>query len=408
MEAQQEQVAGFLQERLAAAKAIPLERRTPDVSAFIETCRLQQEVAEALELPAVPTTTVESSGSEVFSLYVDEGITSPLAWSPRLHSYAHDQLVALSMRGKLFHAGTSLDTVAKATAALLSTVSEKSREEMLGTLTTANAAVAQLQQPAMRRRLKRELAAVQRQVGWQLLSYEQLLALFVKYAGDVSETLVMKLSRTVEAAQRLAASPATTKRAMQAGVLKAFEATTELLSRLEPDRPRFLMYAASALNGVALFTDDKRGPANGRRVELLERALRLAEQQGSDFFAAACGYSLVTTAVFEDDTQQAFRPSVVLGWLQRAGAAHRRCKGVLPSAWTLPLMRHEFLGVEPWLLELQQQGDRWHPRSLASMQGNFAAGYLNPNGVGNVCTGCGRVMVQLRTCGGCKEAKYCR
>ena len=39
----------FLQERLAAAAAIPPERRSADVSAFLESCQLQQEVLEALQ-----------------------------------------------------------------------------------------------------------------------------------------------------------------------------------------------------------------------------------------------------------------------------------------------------------------------------------------------------------------------
>ena len=245
------QVAGFLQERLAVAKALPYERRTPDVSAFIETCRLQQEVADALDLPARLTTQVDPQWTCALALkfaralYVDEG-QQALAWSPRLHEYAHDQIIALSMLGKLFHASTSLDTAAKATAALISTVRGNSREEILGTLTTANQAVAQLQQPAMRRRLKRELAAVQQQEGWQLLSYEQLLTLFVSYVAEVLETLHMELTHTVEVARSVLESPAATKRGMQAEVLKAFKTTTELLPRLEPDRPRFLVQAAKA------------------------------------------------------------------------------------------------------------------------------------------------------------------
>ena len=43
--------AGFLAERLAKASAVPAEQRTADVRAFIETCRLQAELAEELGLP---------------------------------------------------------------------------------------------------------------------------------------------------------------------------------------------------------------------------------------------------------------------------------------------------------------------------------------------------------------------
>lgn len=40
--------SGFLHARLAAAAAIPPERRSADVSVFIEHCQLQQEVLDAL------------------------------------------------------------------------------------------------------------------------------------------------------------------------------------------------------------------------------------------------------------------------------------------------------------------------------------------------------------------------
>ena len=47
------QPAGFLAERLAKASAVPAEQRSADVRAFIETCRLQTELAEELGLPEV-------------------------------------------------------------------------------------------------------------------------------------------------------------------------------------------------------------------------------------------------------------------------------------------------------------------------------------------------------------------
>ena len=44
--------AGFLADRLAKASAVPAEQRSADVRAFIETCQLQAELVEELELPA--------------------------------------------------------------------------------------------------------------------------------------------------------------------------------------------------------------------------------------------------------------------------------------------------------------------------------------------------------------------
>lgn len=51
-------IPGFLRERLKAAAAVPLERRGPDVAAFLETCQLQQELVEALDLPAAAARSV--------------------------------------------------------------------------------------------------------------------------------------------------------------------------------------------------------------------------------------------------------------------------------------------------------------------------------------------------------------
>ena len=45
------QTDGFLEDHLAKASAIPAEQRSADVRAFIETCRLQAELAEELGLP---------------------------------------------------------------------------------------------------------------------------------------------------------------------------------------------------------------------------------------------------------------------------------------------------------------------------------------------------------------------
>ena len=44
---------GFLAERLAKVQAVPAEQRGADVRAFIETCRLQADLAEELGLPEV-------------------------------------------------------------------------------------------------------------------------------------------------------------------------------------------------------------------------------------------------------------------------------------------------------------------------------------------------------------------
>ena len=86
---------------------------------------------------------------------------------------------------------------------------------------------------------------------------------------------------------------------------------------------------------------------------------------------ALAGYQLAHKAiehVNEPDTLAVLvdPPSVVLGWLKQAEAAHRRCKGVLPKLWTYKLDKAWAIAsnVKPWLEQLQQEGDRWRPASL--------------------------------------------
>ena len=103
----------------------------------------------------------------------------------------------------------------------------------------------------------------------------------------------------------------------------------------------------------------------------------------------------------------------MLARLQQAEAAYQRCKGLLPSAWTqlVKRWRDVALLLRPWLLELQQsRGREWVRPSPAVAQKIDAAGNQNrgdPMRHG-ACSGCGLAAAQLRLCGSCKEARYCR
>ena len=110
-------------------------------------------------------------------------------------------------------------------------------------------------------------------------------------------------------------------------------------------------------------------------------------------------------------------PSAVLGWLQQAEAAHRRCKAMLPKHWTIDLdsMKAVAAPAKVSLQHLQQQGDRWRRLTPATQQELHAADQDFQNFSSDdactkqlTCSGCGKLALQLRVCGACREAQYCR
>ena len=98
---------GFLAERLAKATAIPAEQRSADVRAFIETCRLQEEVVEELRMPEVLDAnvlegllsrwSVAAALKLIRSHFVSLG-GSTLKHAPQLHTFA---LTMLHLRTRL-------------------------------------------------------------------------------------------------------------------------------------------------------------------------------------------------------------------------------------------------------------------------------------------------------------------
>lgn len=154
---------------------------------------------------------------------------------------------------------------------------------------------------------------------------------------------------------------------------------------------------------------------------LLLDALRIAEDQGSNFYVACCGYQLVDVvgalAAKYPAVQHVNPPSVVLNWLQQAEAAHRRCKGVLPKQYTFQLDSLKGLAspLKPWLMQLQQEGDhsRWRspPPEIVDNIDNTHADFLRELRESRAapfeCDACGAVVGQLRKCGSCKETQYC-
>ena len=276
----------------------------------------------------------------------------------------------------------------------------------------SNSVVDLMRRPAVRRRLESELAALPH----QLISHEDLLVFFIHYGSRAALFLVLESGAG----------------AISADTMTAIQLAADLLPQLAPNNPRFRYEAAvmakCATSGLPAAV------CRTRHLTMLPAALDVARQQGSDCFIAECGYLLATGIedwVEESSVQRELPPpSAVLGWLQEAKAAHRRCKDVLPMEWTTKINEGKALTApaKAILQRLQQQGDRWRPLTPAVQQGLYATmqtsweeckDLLACSGSGSGpgsdllkqklgCSGCGKFASQLRKCGACKEAQYCR
>ena len=251
--------------------------------------------------------------------------------------------------------------------------------------------------PAVRHRLRSELAALPQ----QLVSYEELLASFIDYGNDVA-LILLKAGDT----------------GAFADIRTAARLASGLLPLLVPDNPRLLYEAAASAKGISP------GPhapaARTRHLTMLPAAFAVARQQGSDFYIAASGYAMANLAddwEAESSVQQGLpAPSTVLGWLQQAEAAHRCCKAVLPKQWTIMLRNFKAMAapVKARLLQMQRHGDRWC-RLAPSTRQELNAAYKvfqearKDYGMKQLmCNGCGNWAPQLRVCGACREVQYCR
>ncbi|GAB4820568.1 hypothetical protein N2152v2_007614 [Parachlorella kessleri] len=199
-------VGHLIEERLAAATAVPPSQRSPEVAAFIECCQLQGELADEL---------------------VDEQRQGK-------HSTRQQQaLAALKF--------TSL--------------------------------VEKMQHPVLAARLRQELQQLQADLPSSLLSYEELLAYLVWLTG-------------VQARDWAGATDAD----IQADIHSAVRAEAEMLPKLVPNNLHLCFAAIRAAEWLA----DHTVPLSHTpiSVRLLKDLMQRAEQQGSDFIVALCGYEL--------------------------------------------------------------------------------------------------------------------
>ena len=158
-------------------------------------------------------------------------------------------------------------------------------------------------------------------------------------------------------------------------------AMVDVLPHLAPEHLQYCFHSTEIAGWYA-------GPAEiyplkqrGQSVRNLRGLLERAQQQGSDFTVAHCGYRLAAfsakygawayscqhIALQQKQDPESLsgtayaRPSAFLGWLHQAKQAHARCMALLPLQWTLELTRRvkEAAVCKPWLQLQQREGDRW-------------------------------------------------
>ena len=82
----------FLHARLAAAAAIPPERRSADVSTLLEYCQLQQEVLDAMAKPGGGQLTCLDALKLARAEYI---APCTLDYSPKLHQFLAEHVLGL-------------------------------------------------------------------------------------------------------------------------------------------------------------------------------------------------------------------------------------------------------------------------------------------------------------------------
>lgn len=197
----------------------------------------------------------------------------------------------------------------------------------------------------------------------------------------------------------------------------ACSAAAKLLPRLVPDHCPSQFHAVMC----AYFVEGHTLPTLQRSLRFLRAVMGAAEQQGSDFAVALCGYQLASLAYQcvqcegPAGMQGACAPSDVLGWVREAKEARRRCEALLPQQWTNELaFRYKVLKeVTCWLKQLQQAGDRWQPVDAVAGQARAEAiqsnidQALSFSAAGLKCSGCGTSSPHLKRCAACRLTQYC-
>ncbi|GAB4820570.1 hypothetical protein N2152v2_007616 [Parachlorella kessleri] len=389
--------ASFLEKRLAAATKIRPRQRSPEVAAFIECCQLQQGLTQELQRGLHSTHQQQALADLKLTRSHIISPTVPLWYREPPYAAAWERLrtaAALQASEPIVNAGdriTALTDMSFTLPTLLLVAAGAPRfvqAHITRLLPAYNNIVERMQLPALAARLRQELAQLQADLPRTLLSYEQLLAHFLYLASQ--------------------------------------EASAKLTPRLVPEDLH--------LQFIAMAGGFEQCEHWSHHTVQYSQLLEQAQRVGSDFTVALCGYQLAdvsvkfgVTAVVEQQLggqlegtsaglPASFPPSAFLGWLQQAERAHAQCSAVLPLQWTAGLERRQqaALAWKPWLQRQQQEGDRWQlpgaeELSRAQAEAAAQARELVADPAARItCSGCGESSPHLRSCSGCRQARYCR
>ncbi|GAB4820575.1 hypothetical protein N2152v2_007621 [Parachlorella kessleri] len=338
----------FIDERLAVAMELPPSQRSPEVAAFIEACQLQQEVAMARKGRGGRSKREQQALSDLKLVKSQFLSIAPFCYRPGVQLEAWHRLCSaakitdykiVGVTGRRvmelldadFRTGTLLSVAAGVSALGLGSA------DITRLLPVYNSVVEKMQRPAVAACLRQELEQLQADLPCSLLSYEQLLAVFV---------------------------------------MLGIQDTGDLAAKRKDDS--MAEDAHSALRVVGRYRGCTVGTIGKLKQvrELFERA----QQQGSDFVVGYCGYDLAamsadyawyawrvtpgqawgSSAAFEA-MEVVVPPSAFLAWLKQARQALMRCQAVLPGQWLagLKVRQQAALAWKPWLQRQQQLGDRW-------------------------------------------------
>ncbi|GAB4820569.1 hypothetical protein N2152v2_007615 [Parachlorella kessleri] len=386
----------IIQQRLAAASAIPPSQRSPEVAAFIECCELQSELARELQQQGTHTSRQQQGMTDLKltrSCFLSP--TGTLWYRPAVYNSAAHQLLSAAAATLASHGAPggsiralvesqfSIKTLLLMAAGDPTTIRFVEQEPAATAsylLPIYNRIVDRMQQPAVAAQLRRELQQLQADSPRTLLSYEELLAYLTEVAFKLAAK-VLTVSAMVHGS--------TTVDHRTASALTAVANSASILPQLVPGDLHWDFTATSAaqlhlsLNNSAPQELQSLAPIVSRMTQLLERA----QQQGRDYVVAGCGYQLAGIsypygkhfARHGHVAESMHPPSAFLGWLQQEGQAHARCRAVLPKQWMglLKGMQASALAQKPTLERQREQGDRWQERTFIEAS-EAAAGLLKP------------------------------
>ena len=203
----------FIEERLAAATAIPASQRSPEVAAFIESCQLQQELSDEgpcstlqqrnlANLKVTRCNFLNPAGALLYRPAVRDAALDRLLSAARIPDLEMPAGVIGKRIMKLVSSDFSAETLLLVAAAATAIGRWQSHRTRL--LPVYNSIVERMQRPAEAARLRQELEQLQAGLPRSLLSYEQMLARVLWMAGMEAGSLLSRGDTSMDADIRIA------------------------------------------------------------------------------------------------------------------------------------------------------------------------------------------------------------